>query len=87
MAAVGKQIAVDASAAVKIVSGRYAIIVNQDAVNSVFLGGPTVTSADGYELKPNDQVQVDAMNDEVHGICAAAKTARVDVLSVRRSYH
>lgn len=85
MSAIGKQYAVDDDPAVQIVEGRYATVTNQDATNSVFLGGASVSAATGYELKPGDVIEVDGRLDSVWAICAATKTARVDVLAVRRA--
>jgi cold shock CspA family protein len=86
MAPTGKQVAVDAAAVHLLAQGVYARITNRDATNSVFLGGKTVTAAAGYELKAGESIEYDAHNDTLYGICAAAKTARVDVLTSRRSY-
>jgi hypothetical protein len=86
MSTIGKQVVVDDSGPNLIESERFAVLVNQDGANSVFLGGQDVTAADGYELKPNDQVALDFALDAVYGICATGLSARVDVLAVRRSY-
>lgn len=58
-----------------------ALVTNQDATNSVFLGGPAVTSTDGYELKAGKSIEVVLDGDDVlFGICAAAVTVVVHVL-------
>lgn len=86
MSAVGKQVAVDANATHLLASGVYVTVKNQDAVNSVFLGGSGVTAANGFELKFGQQIEYDASIDDLYAICAATKTARVDVVGSRRSY-
>lgn len=57
------------------------VVQNSDATNSVFLGGPAVTSADGFELKAGKTIEIllDG-NDLLYGICAAAVTVVVHVL-------
>ena len=62
--------------------GRKATIRNTDATNSVFLGGPAVTTATGYELKAGQVLQLDGFMDDLYAIATGA-TVRVDVLQGR----
>lgn len=52
---------------------------------AVFLGGPAVTTAIGFQLDPGDSVSVDvpAFGGGLYGITASTN-ARVDVLQVGR---
>lgn len=57
------------------------LVTNQDATNSVYLGGPSVATTDGYELKAGKSIEVvlDG-NDILYGICAATITVVLHLL-------
>lgn len=55
-------------------------VINQDAAVSVFLGGPGVTTANGYELKPGASIPVELDGDDILYGRTTAATVRVDVL-------
>ncbi len=64
-------------------AGGMVVIKNQDATNSANLGGSTVTTTTGFELKAGQQVGPFMItgNAVLYAI-AAAGTPRVDVLTV-----
>ena len=60
---------------------KSSVITNQGSA-SVFLGGSTVTTGNGYELKAGLSITVDISGgDTLYGVCASG-TVRVDVLAV-----
>lgn len=60
--------------------GACTIKLPSGAAQSVFLGGPTVTAAAGFELAAGESISVDAVNEKVYGIVAAT-TETVHVLA------
>lgn len=86
MAANSGQVSVTNAAPVLIAdAGRLMLIRNTDATVSVFLGGAAVSSSTGYELKAGQSIELDAREDKVYAIAAAAGPVRVDFLAVRRA--
>jgi hypothetical protein len=59
--------------------GSGALICNWGQ-NVVYLGSPTVTSADGYPLGPQIAIDLPVDSDKVnplHGVCAAGESSTV----------
>lgn len=61
-----------------------AIITNQDASVSAYLGGAGVTSAAGYELKAGASITVSIIPTDVLYAVTASGTVRLDVLAGRQ---
>lgn len=52
--------------------GQAMVVRNRDTSNSVYLGGPTVTAATGFELAAGESMSLDlANNDALYGITAS----------------
>ena len=88
MTVVGSQTTVDDTAGGTVlhtgdagVSGTKLVIQNIDATDTVALGPPGVTFANGFVLGTEATINIDlASGDILHGICAAAKTVVVHIL-------
>jgi hypothetical protein len=79
--------AVDDSPAVLLAEGHSngdvkTVVVRTSA--AVFLGGATVTSANGLALAVNEILTIElGQGDKLYAICAAAQTANVSCLATR----
>lgn len=63
------------------ISGYSLLITNRDGTNSVDIGGATVTTGTGVELKPGESLSLDLHPGEiVYAVAPALASARVDVL-------
>lgn len=62
--------------------GASALVTNLDATDTVYLGGDTVTTANGYPLAPGAGVgaPLGGRDDDLYGITAAGLSADVRVL-------
>lgn len=70
------------AAVVLVPEGTIATVTNRDAAVSASLGGKTVATGQGYELKFGQSITVDARSEAVYAISDGA-AIRVDVLAVR----
>ncbi len=70
-----------------VLDNRKAITVfNNSNVNKVFLGGSTVTTANGYPLLPYQGLPFDlGSGGALYGICETGQTAEVRILEVDNS--
>ena len=88
MAVVGSRIAVDDTAGGAVlhtgsagVSGTKMVIQNIDATDTVALGPPGVTFANGFLLGTTSTISIElAEGDILHGICDTAKSVVVHIL-------
>lgn len=62
--------------------GMIATVTNRDAAVSASLGGKTVGTGAGYELKAGLTIEIDATTEAVYAISDGA-ALRVDVLATR----
>jgi hypothetical protein len=67
--------------------GQQLLVTNQDATNSVYFGGPGVTTSTGAQIKPGQQLTgsfVDLPAEtEAWLISATGQTPRADVVQVQ----